>query len=241
MGQFPYLDEWFRLRNPVLRNLRKPNAIVSFSVKQMDEHAQNKDEDAPPDFVDRFKAAAEKYSDVMTQEQMEDFVITNVSAGSDTTAIILRATIYFLLTDKLRYNEFMKEVKTTLKARPRNETHHRHISWTEAYNMRYFQAVLKESMRLHPALGQILPRIVPKGGVHLCGKFLPEGTEVGCNAWTVHHDRAIFGEDADTFRPERWLDNDEEKVKNMERHNFVFGAGSRTCKSNSLMPLIQTY
>lgn len=225
----PWLDEWFRLRNPILRRFRKPNAIVSFSLQHIDNHTQHTDPGAPSDFITRFQIAAEKYPDIMTRTQMEDFAVTNVSAGSDTTAIILRAVIYFLLTNKACFDRFMDEVKAVLKARPQDEDYEKHVSWTEAYNMKYFQACLKETMRLHPALGQMLPRVVPPGGIEVCGVFLPEGTEVGCNAWTIHHDKGVFGEDADIFRPERWLDEDEERVKNMERCNFVFGAGSRTC------------
>lgn len=61
-------------------------------------------------------------------------------------------------------------------------------------------------------------------------EYIPGGTEVGCNAWTVHRDRAVFGDDVDDWIPERWLDPDEQKLKDMERYNFVFGGGSRTCK-----------
>ncbi|KAK5000694.1 hypothetical protein LTR66_000485 [Elasticomyces elasticus] len=103
--------------------------------------------------------------------------------------------------------------------------------------MTYLQAYIKETMRIHPALGQILPRIVPTGGVHLCGKFIPEGTEVGCNAWTVHRDRAIFGDDVDDWRPERWLDSDEHRVKEMDRYMFIFGGGSRTCMGRHIAML----
>lgn len=46
--------------------------------------------------------------------------------------------------------------------------------------------------------------------------MLPEGTVVGLNAWVIHRDQ-IFGPDADRFRPERWLDADEEHLKAMDR------------------------
>jgi hypothetical protein len=40
--------------------------------------------------------------------------------------------------------------------------------------MVYFQAVLKEYLRIHPGLGQLVGRDVPAGGLPICSQFLPE-------------------------------------------------------------------
>lgn len=45
--------------------------------------------------------------------------------------------------------------------------------------MPYLETVIKEAFRMHPAVGQLLERYVPKGGVILEDVFLPEGTIVG--------------------------------------------------------------
>jgi len=241
MGQLPWIDEHFRLRNWFYRKFRKANAIVEFAVRHIDEHMQNQhtQERQSPDFLSRFQTAKEKYPDVMTRTQMIDYATTNVSAGSDTTAIILRDAIYRLLIDEQgRLDRLLAEVHDVLKRRVEAGADlGTHISWTESYNMPFLQACIKESMRIHPALGQILPRLVPEGGMTICGQFLPAGTEVGCNAWTVHRDRSVFGEDVDVWRPERWLDSDPEAIKEMERLNFVFGGGSRTCETSHSLPL----
>lgn len=52
----------------------------------------------------------------------------------------------------------------------------------------------------------------------LCGTHLEAGTIVGVNAAVIHHDKSIFGEDAASFRPERWIESDDEKIKLMDRH-----------------------
>ena len=82
--------------------------------------------------------------------------------------------------------------------------------------MPYLQAVMKEAMRMHPAVGISMPRYVPSGGAEIGGRYYPEGTVVGVNAWVIHRDREVFGEDADVFRPERWLEGDsKEMARNM--------------------------
>lgn len=78
------------------------------------------------------------------------------------------------------------------------------------------QAVLKEATRLHPGVSYPLERVVPPGGVEVCGHYLPEGTIVGMHAWVIHREPSIFGSDADQFKPERWLQSDNAKVKRME-------------------------
>lgn len=93
------------------------------------------------------------------------------------------------------------------------------ISWKEAQELSYFQACLKEAMRVRPAVGLNITRVVPPEGAELDGHFFPGGTQVAVNGWVLHRDKRIFGLDADEFRPERWL-VDVEEAKRMERYMF---------------------
>lgn len=82
------------------------------------------------------------------------------------------------------------------------------------------QAVLKEAMRKHPGVGFPMERIVPEGGLSIGDRFIPAGTIVGVSPPVVHHNRQIYGRDADDFRPERWLEASEEQLRAMDR-NFL--------------------
>lgn len=76
-------------------------------------------------------------------------------------------------------------------------------------------------MRIHPPTGFILERVVPDGGVTLGGTYLPKGTIVGVNSWVIHYNKQVFGDDVDVFRPERWLEDDQEDIANRHRNMFA--------------------
>lgn len=59
------------------------------------------------------------------------------------------------------------------------------------------------------------------------------------NAWVLHRNSDIFGEDPDEFRPERWLEADEQQARVMQQSFMSFGLGSRTCigKNISLLEI----
>ncbi|KIW21750.1 uncharacterized protein PV07_12820, partial [Cladophialophora immunda] len=87
---------------------------------------------------------------------------------------------------------------------------------------------------MHPPIGLILERYVPKGGIMMGNHYFPEGTIVGINAWVTARDRRVYGEDCDQFRPERWLEAPEEQLTAMERANLAFGHGKRGCLGKNI-------
>ena len=100
--------------------------------------------------------------------------------------------------------------------------------WNEVQALPYFQACLKEAMRIRPAVGLNITRLVPPEGAEINGKRYPGGTRVAVNGWVLHRNNEIFGADTHLYRPERWLEGD---AKNMEKYMFQFGGGSHLCKS----------
>jgi cytochrome P450 len=125
---------------------------------------------------------------------------------------MLRTIFYNLLQHPETMAKLMDELRTAAKVGSISAI----VTWKQSRQLAYLDACIKEAGRIHPPFGLPLERIVPEGGVEVCGEFLPEGTIVGMNAWVVHRDEETFGPDADSWQPDRWLGKDEAAVKKME-------------------------
>lgn len=103
-------------------------------------------------------------------------------------------------------------------------------------NMPVLNAIIKENFRLHAAIPGSERRFVPNGeGLKINGYKLHPGTVVSTQPYSLHRS-SVFGDDIDTFKPERWLpfDNEStqeynERIKEFERHMMTFGQGNRMC------------
>lgn len=138
-------------------------------------------------------------------------------AGADTTAISLRAMFYYLCKNPRCYAKLVQEVDALESSDGLSRPV---ITFAESQKMPYLQVCMKEAMRLHPAVGMLLERLVPAGGATVGNSWLPEGTIVGVNPWVMSRDRSVYGEDVDKYRPERWLEADANTLRLMER-NFL--------------------
>ncbi|KAL2286363.1 hypothetical protein FJTKL_07134 [Diaporthe vaccinii] len=76
-----------------------------------------------------------------------------------------------------------------------------------------------------------LPRLAPEGGIEIGGRWFPEGITLSGSPWVLHHSRALWGDDADEFKPERWLGADGARLG---RCFMPFGAGFMACPGQHL-------
>ncbi|CZR69977.1 related to cytochrome P450 CYP3/CYP5/CYP6/CYP9 subfamilies [Phialocephala subalpina] len=170
----------------------------------------------------------------MDQFTINNVIGSNIGAGSDTTGISLTAVIYFLMKHPHCLQKLRDEIETAIREGNLSNP----VTFQEGKKLPYLQATIKEALRLHAAVGQVLSRVVPEGGAQLAGRHFPQGTVVGINAWVIHSDESIWGKDVHEFRPERWL-VDKERLAFLDQHFLAFGAGARTCigKNISLLEI----
>lgn len=79
-------------------------------------------------------------------------------------------------------------------------------------------------------------KVVPPEGDTFNGIFIPGGTAIGHNAMAMMRNEKIFGDDADLFRPERFLESSDEKKLDMERTiDLGFGTGRWMCAGKNVV------
>ncbi|KAL0472552.1 cytochrome P450 [Neurospora intermedia] len=154
-----------------------------------------------------------------------------IFAGSDSTASTMQSFFYHVLSSPSTYQSILYEIQSAVATGVIPATGN--LTWNEAQTLPYLQACLKEAMRLRPAVGLNITRFAPPEGAELDGHFFPGGTSIAVNGWVLHRDKLTFGKDANEWRPERWLENEEE-ARRMERYMFQFGGGSHLCIGRNL-------
>ncbi|KAL5396159.1 hypothetical protein PMIN03_007297 [Paraphaeosphaeria minitans] len=172
----------------------------------------------------------------LTQLELEGETMLQITAGSDSTASALRITAHFISTSPPILERLLGEVKEAIAA---GRISRPVIQNSEALQLPYLQACIKEGLRVYPPITGMLAKMVPKGGAKInvggVEKYAPSGTQIAWNSWGLMRNKEIFGPDADIFRPERWLasEDTEETQKNMLRMNetlpLVFGYGRFGC------------
>jgi len=172
----------------------------------------------------------------LTGEEAESEATLQVVAGSDTTAGAIRGTFLHLMSNPLVYAKLKAEIGAAEKSGLIPQVPGV-VPDAVARKLPYLQACIKEGLRAFPPVVGLQSKVVPKGGDTVNGYFISEGTRIGYSAVGIHHSRALFGDDAKLFRPERWLLPHEggdcpsvEKQQAMIRNNeLIFSYGRYRC------------
>lgn len=89
----------------------------------------------------------------------------NIGPGTDATSATLAHTLYALSRNPIYQQKLYMELAEL--GFP--------TDLTSLENIPRLMACVKEGIRWAGAAAAMIPRVVPQGGVDLCGKFLPEG------------------------------------------------------------------
>ena len=118
----------------------------------------------------------------ITEADVRDEAGNLIVAGSDTTAVTLTYLVWAVLKRPALRRELEDEVAGLS----------RDLTFDELSQAPLLNSVIEETLRLYGAAPGALPRSVPPNGVDMSGYFLPGGTVVSTQAYTIHRDPSIF-------------------------------------------------
>uniref|UniRef100_M8BPM0 Cytochrome P450 98A1 n=1 Tax=Aegilops tauschii TaxID=37682 RepID=M8BPM0_AEGTA len=179
------------------------------TVKIMEEHARalQRSGASKQHFVDALFTLRDKYD--LSDDTVIGLLWDMITAGTDTTVITVEWAVAELVRNPVVQQKVQEELDRVVGC-------DRVLSETDFPNLPYLQAVVKESLRLHPATP---PR--PRGGA-----------SVTVNVWAIARDPKAWDSPLE-FRPERFL-HDNIDIKGCDYRVLPFGAGRRVCPGAQL-------
>lgn len=150
----------------------------------------------------------------LSKTQIRDHVMTFMLAGHETTAANLMWILLSLAKDPYIQTKARQEVMSHLPdlGQP--------ITYEDIEQMPYINCVVKEGLRLYPPAPVVLRQATKH--MTLCDRFdIPKDTIINISIGALHRNPAYWGEDAEEFRPERFLD--EERIPQQAYQPFISG------------------
>ncbi|THW71757.1 cytochrome P450 family protein [Aureobasidium pullulans] len=209
----PWIGNWLGVTN-------RTGSLMQRALKEVEERKKRGTD--RNDFLEKFFRLQREKPDHVTDTAVISMAAANITAGSDTTAISLRSIIYHLLRNPQHLETLRQEIDTARRGNRLSDP----VTMEEAERMPFLQACIMEGLRIHPSIGGLLPRDVPRGGCVIAGRFIPEGHVVGTSAWVINRSTSIYGHDAAEFNPERWIKGNKAE---MQRYFLTFGGANRMC------------
>lgn len=256
MSCVPKLD-WCLKKNPILLLLGRlglysqATATVPFARKQLMARLEEKRstqscfKERQVDILEKLLEAQKSKPDIINPKALLGLSLSSINAGSDIVGTAISSILYYMMKHPSAMERAVCELDDKYPlVHQEGGLENNMTSYTEAKSLRYLDACIKEALRLHPpAAGALFERVIPAQGATISGSFVPAGTRVSVLAYLMHRHKPTFGDDADEYRPERWLSTEpleEARIAAMERAMYVFGEGPHTCLGKQIA-LLEIY
>ncbi|KAH9290172.1 hypothetical protein KI387_034289 [Taxus chinensis] len=203
---------------------RKLDSYLQKLVEKHREIESNKEEDEM-DFIDVL-IAQEKNEAVSDKDAFQ-----MILGGTETSSVVLEWALSLLLFHPHALKKAQEELDSKIERT-------RVVDESDIGQLKYLQAIVKETMQLHPPIPLLAPHqsieAYTVGGFHV-----PTGTTLMINAWAIQRDEKVWNNPLE-FIPERFMDGGGEReidnINNKENDFGMapFGAGGRGCPGSSL-------
>ena len=206
---FTYCDDWgflaLFITNPRLKKQYKivhdfVDTLIEKAIANRERYEKEKEHSNRRIFI------YELFNQTTNAAKIRAESLKILLAGRDTTASLLSNVWFELSRRPAIYARLRAEIDTLNNEIP---------TFEQIKSLKYLRALLNESLCLYPVVPEnarlvVCDTVLPVGGGP-DGKspmFVAKGQLAYWSVWTMHRRKDLYGEDAEEFRPERWLDDE---------------------------------
>ncbi|XP_055814393.1 cytochrome P450 704C1-like [Solanum dulcamara] len=212
-------------------NIRTVDAFVYKMIHIRTEQMSKPETDLPmqwkkEDILSRFLQITDT-----DPKYLRDIILSFLIAGKDTTATTLSWFIYVLCKYPHVQEKVVQEINeaATEKENATDITYFAaNVSEEALEKMQYLHAALTETLRLYPAV-PLDPKICFSDDILPDGFSVNKGDMVSYLPYAMGRMKFIWGDDAEEYKPERWLDGDGFFRPENPFKFTAFQAGPRIC------------
>ena len=221
---FPWIPNPHRTKCINARNL-----FTKIFQEVIDERTEKQKTDpnyeTPKDFLQVLMEAKYRDGKVLTTTEITGILIGVLLGGQHTSNVTGTWFLSHLLKDPQWLQKVLDEQGTFFGNDPEASLHPATLNFQQCQEMPIFDQVLSETLRLHPPFFQLSRSV--KVASTFQGKVIPEGHIVNISPGAAHRLPQLWGDQAETFDPERFTS---ENIKQQKPFSYVpFGGGMHQC------------
>jgi len=186
--------------------------------------------EASPSFIQTVLSETTEGKDPQIMQDIKEIAAVIYAAGSETTASSVHGLVLQLVLHPEVQRRAQAELDDVLSSP--NSSEFRLPSFNDREQLPYIDAILKETLRFHPALANGVPHGCMEDDIYR-GWRIPKDSIIIPNAWAMLRDPALY-KDPHTFRPERFLNEGSNVAEPDPAQNGTFGFGRRICPGRTL-------
>ncbi|KAG6499232.1 hypothetical protein ZIOFF_038989 [Zingiber officinale] len=156
----------------------------------------------------------------VTYDSVKAVIMEIFLAGTETASTVIEWAMSELIKNPKAMEKVQKEMREAMKGKTNLEE-------SDILKFSYLNLVIKETMRLHPPVPLLMPRVC-KETCEVMGYRVPAGALVLINAFALGRDEQYWGSDAESFKPERF-EGGSVDFKGFNFEFLPFGVGRRLC------------
>ncbi|XP_042500425.1 cytochrome P450 78A5-like [Macadamia integrifolia] len=224
---FPVLG-WLDLQGVRKRCRNLVSKVNVFVGKIIEEHRGRRvngflSDESVGDFVDVLLDLEEE--DRLSHSDMIAVLWEMIFRGTDTVAILLE----WIIARMVLHPEIQAKAQSEIDAVVGTT---RTVLDSDLPNLPYLQAIVKETLRMHPPGPLLSWARLAVHDVHIGNYFIPAGTTTMVNMWAITHDEAIWSE-PNKFNPNRFTE-EEVRIMGSDLRLAPFGSGRRVCPGKAM-------